>query len=67
MFCLFTFTLSCLDEMDKMSDQTRSILHEAMEQQSISIAKAGIICTLNARFSPCLVFELCFISLCICT
>jgi DNA replication licensing factor MCM4 len=45
-----TFT-SCLDEMDKMSDQTRSILHEAMEQQSISIAKAGIICTLNARTS----------------
>lgn len=43
--------ICCLDEMDKMSDQTRSILHEAMEQQSISIAKAGIICTLNARTS----------------
>ena len=43
--------ICCLDEMDKMSDQTRSVLHEAMEQQSISIAKAGIICTLNARTS----------------
>ncbi|MDD5048083.1 MAG: minichromosome maintenance protein MCM [Methanoregulaceae archaeon] len=41
--------IAAVDEMDKMHKEDRSALHEAMEQQSISVAKAGITATLKSR------------------
>jgi replicative DNA helicase Mcm len=41
--------IAAVDEMDKMQKEDRSALHEAMEQQTISVAKAGITATLRSR------------------
>jgi len=43
--------MACIDEIDKMSSEDRSSMHEAMAQQTISVAKAGITASLQARAS----------------